>query len=227
MKQTEQGPEHTVCNGEPPRAGGSEDVNSVFCFHAECSEASTDLESELLILAEADVVVAAQLIVLPLLVLGCFLSVDNLLDLLDLLVHLDEFPVSQRLCVAELLRAAAQDVVYCADIVGWLEDQFIFGCGMPARDCFSFLLLVTRCLDGEGSLLVRLWLWDHRLEVGSVHDVAHVGETWKTIKGHAMGLELVGCQVPEQVREVCVQSIYLVRLVQEEMLHILRTGQPE
>jgi hypothetical protein len=86
-------------------------VDAVALVHAKSAVARGNLEAELLILDKADVCVAAELRELPLLVFGDLLAIDNFLDLLGLLVSLDQSAVTQSLCVAELLGAAAKNVV--------------------------------------------------------------------------------------------------------------------
>lgn len=93
----------TVSSSEPPRTGRSKDVDAVALVHAKSAVTRGDLETELLILDEADVCVGAELGELPFLVDGSLLAVNDLLDLLDLFVNLDQSTVSERLCVSELL----------------------------------------------------------------------------------------------------------------------------
>ena len=91
-------------NGKPPGAGRGENVHTVLGLHAQRPETGADLVHQRLVLGEADVVVAAELKVVPLLVHRRLLAVDHLLDLLDFLVHPDQTSVAQRLCVAKLFR---------------------------------------------------------------------------------------------------------------------------
>jgi len=115
----------TMSGCKPPRTGRGKDVDAVALVHAKSAVARGNLEAELLVLDEADVCVAAELRELPLLVLGSLLAIDNLLDLLDFLVSLDQSAVTQGLCVAKLLGAAAKNVVDGLDVGSRGADESI------------------------------------------------------------------------------------------------------
>jgi hypothetical protein len=115
----------TVGGCKPPGTGRSKDVDAVALVHAKSAVTRGNLEAKLLIFDKADVCVAAELRELPLLVLGDLLAIDNLLDLLDLLVGLDQGAVTQSLCVAKLLGAAAENVVDGLDVGSRSADETI------------------------------------------------------------------------------------------------------
>lgn len=115
----------TISRGEPPRTGGSKDMDAIALVHAESTVTRGNLQAELLILDEADVGVGAELRVLPGLVDSGLLAVHNLLDLLDLIVNLDQVAVTQSLCVSELLGAGAQNVVDGLDVGRGSADETV------------------------------------------------------------------------------------------------------
>lgn len=177
----------TISRGEPPRTGGSKDVDAVALVHAKSTVTRGDLQAELLILNEADVCVTTELRVLPGLVDSSLLAVNNLLDLLDLIVNLDQVAVTKGLCVSELLGAAAENVVDGLDVGSRGADEAILCCWVYARNCLAVLLLVALGLNCVGALLVRLGLGDQLFEVGSLHNVAHVVnacDVGQTVKRH-------------------------------------------
>lgn len=177
----------TISRSEPPGTGRSKDVDAVALVHAKSTVTRGNLQAELLVLDEADVCVTTELRVLPGLVDSGFLAINNLLNLLDLIMHLDQVAVTKSLCVSKLLGTAAENVVDGLDVGSRGADETILCCRVYARNCLAVLLFVALGLDCVGALLVRLGLGDQLLEVGSLHNVAHVVnacDVGQTVKRH-------------------------------------------
>jgi len=74
------------------RTCSGEDVHAIILLQAQLPEAGSDAQGQLLVLREAQILISAEFEICPFLVHLLFLTIDYLLDLLDLLVSLDELP---------------------------------------------------------------------------------------------------------------------------------------
>ena len=147
-----------VGGSEPVRVCGSVQVHAVVGLHAQGAQATTEVACASLVLAEGVVLVARQLVVLPLLLDLLLLAVDGLLDHLGLLVHLDELTLARGLCIAELLGRRADDFPDGVDAGRGDGHEAVLGAVVPPGDGLAILLHRAGHLDGERRLLDAFWL---------------------------------------------------------------------
>lgn len=124
-------------------------MDLVFATQAKGSEAGAELQSELLVLLVGQVGVSRELEELPLLVNLLNLAIDVLLDLLELLVHLDELSATDGMVVGKSGGAAPDDIVDGLDILVRSVDETILGLGMATRDGLTGNLFKASGLDCE------------------------------------------------------------------------------
>lgn len=124
-------------------------MDLVFATQAKGTETGAELLSELLVLLVGEVGVSRELEELPLLVNLLNLAIDVLLDLLELLVHLDKLSAADGMVVGKSARAAPDDVIDSLDILVRSVDEGILGLGMATRDGLAGDLFVASGLDCE------------------------------------------------------------------------------
>lgn len=105
--------------------GGRVDIHDVRLLDAELQETSSDLNGSVLDLLEGEVLVVAELKVLPSLLLRGLFATDDLLDLLLLLVDVDDLPVAVCVLRAVRTRGVHENVVDGVDALPWLRDELV------------------------------------------------------------------------------------------------------
>ena len=155
-------------------------MNSIVLVHSQSAQSRAHVTGELLILCEAHVVVLAQLVVLPLLVLCNLFAIYLLFDLLGLLVDVEQLSVTKSFGVAILGGAPLDDVVKGRYIFGWPRYELVLSTRMSTWDRLAVDLGITGGFDAVGWLLVGSRLGHKLLKVGLRHVVGHDCK-WKRV----------------------------------------------
>lgn len=119
----------------------------VFGVEAELAQTSADLENALFILLMSQESVGGELEERPLLINFLGFTIDNLLNLLQLLVQLDQLAGADSVVVGVKASAAADDVKDSVDVISGLVEQAVLGARVSSRDGFARNLFVTGSFD--------------------------------------------------------------------------------
>jgi len=122
-------------------------------LESQLPQPAAQLEGQLLVLDEALVGVAAQLVVRPLALDLLLDAIDDLLDLAVLDMGADQLAGADGLGVAEDSRSSPEDVVRGRDVLRGALDQLVLGREVPTGDGLSFDGSIAGSLHGEGRLL--------------------------------------------------------------------------
>lgn len=118
-------------------------MHFIVLLESKVSQARRSGQSQLLVLNETHILVAAELKVGPLLVDLLLFAVNHLLDFLVLNMRLDDSPRPNSLRITELGGRSSEVLVDCADFCRWLSDKFISSMPVASRYRLALLDLVS------------------------------------------------------------------------------------